>query len=214
MASGCRKVNWIPSDLVKGFAFDQDGPCGSSQFVGQRGDHDTEWSSLQQPLNPRCLGTASDDCARTMHQQGSHIGISVFGYAQLSCLATGTCLARCEAQPRRELPGRHKAVHISGGRHQGGCCQWTDSGYSLQSLHVLVLLDRGAQPSLKLINVFFANLRYDATGLAHCPPTLWAMCLLPEPSQAHPECAATDSDAPRATQYRIHIEAHAVRWSA
>jgi hypothetical protein len=45
MVSGCGEVNWIPSDLVKGFAFDQDCPGSSGQLVGQCRDHHAVWAA-------------------------------------------------------------------------------------------------------------------------------------------------------------------------
>lgn len=103
MVSGCSEINWIPFHLVKGLAFDQDGPGRSSQLVGQRGDYHAVWAAQQQSLDPAASLAPGNDGASAVHQHGSHIRIATFGDPQLPGLPAGASLSGRQSQPGSEL---------------------------------------------------------------------------------------------------------------
>lgn len=76
MMSHCGHFSRIPSSLVKGFAFDQDGPRRACQLFSQRSHHNTVGPSLQQSLNQNASGAPGDNRSGTVLQHFTNIVIS------------------------------------------------------------------------------------------------------------------------------------------
>jgi len=110
----------MPFDLVKGGAFGQDCPRCTRNLVGQSDDRHVVVAPLQQPRDPTRSLRPGNHGSGPRDQQGTRVGISTLGDAQLLGLAPGAHLSWCQAYPSCKLARRFERREVANGCHQSG----------------------------------------------------------------------------------------------